>query len=363
MSSNGSAPTVLIVDDSSLIRNVVRDVLESDGWRVVGEAVDGFEAIAQVHEFQPDLVTLDIEMPKLGGIDTLGYIMSESPRPVVMLSAFDEHGGADLTIKALELGAVDFVRKPSWAEQLDEATLRERLITAARGALDGNLRALQSPGRLERAWRGDSALRPMPAAQENRGARHIIVIAASTGGPRALNDLMQDLSLAEDSAVVIVQHMPSGFTDSLARRLDQIGRAPVREARDGEVIRAGHVYVAPGGRHLRLEGGSGSATVQLNDGPPRHGVRPCADETLQSASAVFGDRTISVVLTGMGRDGATGSQSVREVGGLVMVQTPRSCVVAGMPSAVLASVAVDLVADPGEIGRSLRRFARVGGVT
>jgi two-component system chemotaxis response regulator CheB len=288
-------------------------------------------------------------MPGLGGLDTLGQLMRRSPRPVVMLSAHDERDGADLTIRALELGAVDFVRKPSWDDRVDEPTLRSRLVQAARGALTGNLAPLLPALRgASMATGPDGAQSQLPndGAAPSRAAARVVVIGASTGGPRALSELLPALPPLDDAAIVIVQHMPPGFTESLARRLAQLTGRPVREARHGERLDARMTYVAAGGRHVRFtRDPAGAAWIALDDSAVVHGVRPSIDVTLESAVAVLGTGVVAVVLTGMGRDGAAGCEAIRRAGGRVVVQSPASCVVSGMPRATLARAGADVVAD------------------
>ncbi|MGQ0647101.1 MAG: chemotaxis-specific protein-glutamate methyltransferase CheB [Gemmatimonadaceae bacterium] len=351
---------MLIVDDSPLIRRVVRDALADTGdLVVVGEAADGLEAIQRVHELNPDLVTLDIDMPAMGGLDALGYIMSECPRPVVVLSGHEPKQGGDLTIRALELGAVDFVRKPSWAEALDVETLCRRLLQALREAALGHVRQLVPTVPPMRDWRVESrGLSETPPRLTRRGpARRVIGVAASTGGPKTLAELIPRLPPDVDAAVVIVQHMPAGFTASLARRLHELGPRPVEEVRHGSVLMSGCVYIAPGGVHTTVgRGDAATVTFRLDDTPAVHGVRPAADLTFRSLAETFGSRAVIVVLTGMGRDGAAGAAAVRSAGGHVLVQDPETCVVSGMGQAVLAAGAADAVLALEDLPEALRRL-------
>ncbi len=329
-----SKPTVLVVDDSALMRRVITELItESDEFTVVGTARNGHEAIARVHALNPDLVTLDIEMPELDGLQALGYIMSELPRPVVMLSAAETMDGRDATLHALDLGAVDFVRKPSGPISLDLAVVGERLRSALRAAQQANVRGLQMlrPGRAPRAPR-----------RAGRSPARAVAIAASTGGPRALTQVLPGLPASLDAAVLVVQHMPAGFTRSLAARLDAIGPLPVREAEAGQPVEAGHVYVAPGGFHMRVTA-DGDPTIALDDSPPVWGVRPAADPLFRSVAEVFGDRSVGVVLTGMGRDGADGLRVIRAAGGRAIVQDRESSIIYGMPQAALQLAGADRV--------------------
>lgn len=334
MSSN---PTVLVVDDSALMRRMISELIaESGEFAVIGTARNGKEAIARVRALAPDIVTLDIEMPELDGLGALESIMSEAPRLVVMLSAAETVNGRDATLRALELGAVDFVRKPSGAISVDLPRIGERLLAALRAARQANLRALGAvaPRRVP----------PRAAAPRGPGAAAwAVAIAASTGGPRALTVVLPALPRTLDAAVFVVQHMPAGFTKSLAQRLDAVGPLPAHEAERGQVVQAGHVYVAPGGVHMRVAEGA-EPTIALDDTPPLWGVRPAADPLFASVAHVFGGRAVGVVLTGMGRDGADGLHAIREAGGRAVVQDRETSTIYGMPQAALHLAGADRVA-------------------
>ncbi len=333
-----SKPSVLVVDDSALMRRVIAElVTESEEFTVVGVARNGREAIARVQALNPDLVTLDIEMPEMDGLQALAQIMRDAPRPVVMLSGAETMDGRDAALRALELGAVDFVRKPSGPISLDLAVVGERLRGALRAAAQANLRGLQTPVRSPGAPRRGPG---RPAASRPTRA---VAIAASTGGPRALTQVLPGLPAALDAAVFVVQHMPAGFTRSLAQRLDAMGPLPVHEAEAGQVVRSGHVYVAPGGKHMRVADDA-QPVIVLDETPPVWGVRPAADPLFRSVAAVFGDRCVGVVLTGMGRDGADGLRAIRDAGGRRVVQDRDSSIIYGMPHAALEAAGADRVA-------------------
>ena len=338
--------TVLVVDDSAFMRRMVSDLIAADPrFRVVGVARDGRAALAAVHRLDPDIVTMDVEMPTLDGLAALGYIMSEAPRPVVMLSAAGAGDGADLTLRALELGAVDFVRKPSGPISLDLERVRERLFAALEAASCVNLRGVPMLARP-----------PVPGsavARPPRPAHAAVVVAASTGGPRALAELIPQLAATLDAAVLVAQHMPRGFTRSLAERLDGMSALRVSEAVHGEPIERDHVYIAPGGSHLVVALEAGVPVARLDDGPPLWGVRPSADPLFRSAAAAFGRQTVGVVLTGMGRDGADGLQAVRAAGGLALVQDEASAIVFGMPRAALAQGGADQVVPLHDMARAV----------
>lgn len=352
-------PTVLVVDDSAVVRRVIADLLNTSGeFAVVGTAADGLDAIRQVHALDPQLVTLDVQMPELDGLQVLGYIMSECPRPVVMLSALDAPGGGDLTMRALELGAVDFVQKPQRDEGLDVAALSERLVASLRAALGSNPRAasvLARPRFALKAARFDAA-----------PAEYVVAITASTGGPRALAELIPALPTGLGAAVLVVQHMPRGFTESLARRLDRLSPFRVAEGRDGELILADSVLIAPGGRHMVTTVSDRGARVTLHDDLPRWGMRPSADPLFESVARDFGARAMGIVLTGMGRDGAEGLRLLRAAGAYAIVQDRASSVVFGMPLFAQRHAGADAVASlrdiPGIVARRLAR-KREGHVT
>ena len=340
--------SVLVVDDSAFMRKVITEMIDAcEGFHVVGTARNGLEALKQVHALDPHIVTLDIEMPELDGIQTLGYIMSETPRPVIMLSA---GGGSadDLTIRALELGAVEFVRKPSGPISLDLAVVREQLVAALRAATQVNLRGV---GMLARP----RAAAPSSGERTPFGATRAVVIAASTGGPRALAEVIPALPRDLGAAVLVVQHMPAGFTTSLAQRLDLLSPLPVAEAADGQGIVHDRVYLARGGYHMRAERGERGLppVIRLDTSAPVHGVRPAADPLFRSAVETFGDEVVGVVLTGMGRDGATGLRLIRESGGLGIVQDRATSTIFGMPQAAFAAAGAERVVPLGEIAASI----------
>ena len=329
--------SVLVVDDSAFMRKVVGDMITSlEGFRVCGTARNGVDALEKIHALNPDIVTLDIEMPELDGLQALGYIMSETPRPVVMLSAAETVNGIDATIRALELGAVDFIRKPSGAVSLDIERVKDRLHDALRAATHVNLA-------------GTAVLARAPVKPRDRlsgasgGAQLCVAIATSTGGPRALADVIPRLPRDLPAAVMVVQHMPSGFTRSLAARLDSMSQLPVCEVDESMPIRPGRVYVAPGGHHMRVQTSGGVARAVLDDSPPVWGVRPAADPLFRSVAQAFGSASVGVVLTGMGRDGAEGLVAIREAGGGAIVQDEATATITGMPHAAAQLAGADRV--------------------
>ncbi len=336
--SSDTPHSVLVVDDSSFMRRLIAQIIESSPqFSVVGTARNGLEALKQIHALDPDLVTLDVEMPELNGVDTLGYIMSETPRPVVMLSAGGTDGAAQLTLRCLELGAVDFVRKPSGPISLNLETVSDTLLAALRAATQVNLRgvALLARPRL---------VKHAPYSAPTIGASHVVVLAASTGGPRALAEVIPALPASLRAAVLVVQHMPAGFTRSLASRLDSMSDLRVHEAAHGEELQHGHVYLAPGGLHMRVAGEGATTRIALDDGPTVWGVRPAADPLFVSVAERFGRRSVGVVLTGMGKDGAEGLRRIRESGGRSVVQDRATSIIYGMPQMAMQRAGADVEA-------------------
>ncbi|MEP6689649.1 MAG: chemotaxis response regulator protein-glutamate methylesterase [Gemmatimonadaceae bacterium] len=324
--------TVLVVDDSAFMRKLIAEMIDGSGeFRVVGTARDGNDALRAIRALEPRIVTLDIEMPRMNGLEALRRIMSDAPRPVVMLSAAARNTGDELVIRALELGAVDFVCKPGGAISLELASVRQQLHVALRAAAEVNMRGV---GATVRRRIGTASCRVRP---ERWGATRVLAIAASTGGPRALAELLPALPGDLGAAVLVVQHMPPGFTHTLAARLDQLCHLPVTEACDGEPLRANHVYVAPGGAHMRARVANGSAVVALDQSPPVWGVRPSADPLFRSVPDLFGAAGVGIVLTGMGRDGAAGLRAISDAGGAGIAQDRATSVIYGMPHAALAA--------------------------
>ena len=335
--------SVLVVDDSAFMRKVIGELIDGlDGFRVAGTARNGLDAIERIAVLNPDIVTLDVDMPELDGIQALGYIMSECPRPVVMLSGASAADGFDPVIRALELGAVDFVRKPSGPISLDLEVVRRRLEQALCAAREWNLHGVPILARPRLAER-------VPPRAPTGGATRLVCIASSTGGPRALCDVIPRLSAQLDAAVVVVQHMPAGFTRSLAQRLDGLSPLAVSEAEDGAVLTHGEVLLAPGGRHLRLDASDRGPVVRLDDAPPVWGVRPAADPCFLDAARLFGACAVAVVLTGMGRDGADGVRAILDAGGDAVAQDRGTSVIYGMPMAAVAIGGATRIVPLGDI--------------
>lgn len=317
---------VLIVDDSTFVRRALTRILGSaKDIEVVGSAADGVEGIDQVKLLKPDVVTLDIKMPRMGGLEALRHIMEETPTPVLLLSSLTAEG-ADITLRGLELGAMDFVDKSAAQGAMNLSNLTEELVAKIR-ALAGvpySRLLARRPGE------------PRIAVELEPHAHRIeaVVIGTSTGGPTALQAIIPRLPETLSSAVLVVQHMPIGFTRSLSERLNARSLLAVHEAEDGEPIVSGRVYVAPAGTHMKVRG-SHQPRVWLDEEPRGTLHRPSVDVLMSSVAGVYKEKTLGVVLTGMGSDGVEGLRAIRAAGGRTFAESEETCVIYGMPKAAV----------------------------
>lgn len=330
---------VLIVDDSAVTRQVVKDILEGDpGIEVVGIAGDPFFAEPKIEKLKPDVITLDIEMPRMNGITFLDKLMKTNPVPVVMLSAHTDRHATE-TIRALELGAVDFITKPKVNIAQGIESLREEIITKIKAAAKANIRKKSDRPAVLPKHSVDEVIKP-DRATGPKPNDNVIVLGASTGGTVAINDLLQ-LMPVDSPGIVIVQHMPEKFTKAYADRINGLVDLTVKEAEDGDRVRRGLVLIAPGGKHMLLQRDGKGFYVQIKDGPPVNRHKPSVDVLFRSAANSAGKKAIGVILTGMGSDGARGMLELKEAGAFNIAQSKESCVVFGMPKAAIEMGAVD----------------------
>jgi two-component system chemotaxis response regulator CheB len=376
---------VVVVDDSALVRSLLTEIINRQpDMECVGAAADPLVAREMIRNLNPDVITLDVEMPRMDGLDFLSRLMRLRPMPVVMVSTLTERG-AEVTLRALELGALDFVAKPKIGitdglKQLAE-DITEKIRTASKAhirrvvvqpvaALPQTTSALGSAAAALHAETARSAP-PRPAAAPERPApssigrlstEKIIFIGASTGGTEATKDVLIHLP-ADCPAVMITQHMPPGFTKSYAARLDSLCRIRVAEARDGERVLPGHAYIAPGGFHLSVERSGANYIARVTDGDPVNRHKPSVEVLFNSAARVVGPNALAVMLTGMGADGAKAMRAMRDAGSFNIAQDEASCVVFGMPKEAIAHGAAHEVLSLNRIAaRLIERLRSAGGI-
>lgn len=351
---------VLVVDDSVVVRKLVSDVVNADpDLEVCGTASNGRIALQKVTQLAPDLVTLDVEMPDMNGIEALTALRETHPNlPVVMFSTLTERG-ARVTLDALMRGANDYVTKPANVGGVRES------MEAVRAQLVPKLRALtgaDAPARPARPARTErpAARSPRAAPQRKPGEIDLVVVGVSTGGPNALADVVPRLPKSLAAPVVIVQHMPPVFTGLLATRLDGRSELRVAEGAAGAPLRPGELWVAPGDEHLLVERVPTGLQLAINHGPPENSCRPAADVLFRSAAAATGDRTLALVLTGMGQDGLRGAEAIHEAGGVVLAQDQATSVVWGMPGAVVNAGIADEELPLNQVADAVTRWVGTG---
>jgi two-component system, chemotaxis family, protein-glutamate methylesterase/glutaminase len=332
---NSKKIRVLVVDDSAFVRRAIIRMLEGKrDIQVIDVASDGEMALDLTKKLRPDVVTLDVKMPVMDGLKALERIMKECPTPVVMLSSLTEKGGEN-TLKALELGAVDFIDKSSSGGSMDIAAIAEELTSKIQIAAQVDVVKLQLR----------TGMREHPSSTTktplNSFNTDIVLIGTSTGGPPALQAILSKIPEDFPCPILIVQHMPVGFTASLAERLNRISPISVKEATDGELIVPGQAYIAPAGKHLKIKRSRKELHVWLDMSPEEALHRPSVDALFESAAAVCEDKCLAVVLTGMGRDGSIGAQALKKAGARVVAESEETSTVFGMPKAVIESVKVD----------------------
>ncbi|MDK9757364.1 chemotaxis response regulator protein-glutamate methylesterase [Vibrio sp. D173a] len=341
---------VLVVDDSSFFRRRVSEIINSESrLEVIDVAVNGREAVEKAKTLKPDVITMDIEMPVMDGITAVREIMAASPTPILMFSSLT-HDGAKATLDALDAGALDFLPKKfeDIARNRDEAVslLQQRVIQIASkrafmrrpiarpaaAATSSTARPLTSRTATPTA---SAPSRPMAAKFRASGKKYqLTAIGTSTGGPVALQKILTRLPVNYPHPIVLIQHMPATFTAAFASRLNTLCKIQVKEAQDGDVLQAGVAYLAPGGKQMMVDGRAGAARLRIIDGGDRMNYKPCVDVTFGSAAKVYGDKVLSMVLTGMGADGREGARMLKSAGSTIWAQDEESCVVYGMPQAV-----------------------------
>jgi len=344
---------VVVVDDSALVRGLLAEIINREpDMECVGVAADPIVAREVIRRLDPDVITLDVEMPRMDGIDFLARLMRLKPTPVVMVSTLTERG-ADVTLRALELGAIDFVAKP-------KIGVSDGLRQLA-GDITDKIR-IAATARMQRAPTAVSAARDVrPAPLGRLSTEKIVFIGASTGGTEATRELLMNLP-PDAPAVMITQHMPAGFTKGYAARLDTLCSIAVKEAHEGERILPGHAYIAPGGLHLSVGRSGANYVARLSDADPVNRHRPSVETLFLSAASVVGPNALGVMLTGMGSDGATAMKVMRDAGAWNLAQDEASCVVFGMPKAAIASGAVHEVLPLAQIApRLLERLRSTAG--
>ncbi len=343
---------VLIIDDSASVRQAMTALLSADPEiEVIGAASDPFSAARMMQEEAPDVITLDVEMPRMDGITFLRKLMAQRPMPVVMCSSLTE-AGSETLMQALEAGAVDVILKPKIgvADHLTESA--ERICDAVKGAAKARLGARRPSMVVEKKLTADAVLAPPSHRAMAKTTEVVACLGASTGGTESLREVLQALP-ANAPGIVIVQHMPAGFTASFAKRLNTLCEVEVKEAQDGDPVLRGHVLIAPGDRHMLLERQGARYYVSVRDGPAVSRHRPSVDVLFRSAARSAGANAIGVIMTGMGDDGAQGLSEMREAGAMTIAQDEATSVVFGMPREAIRRGAAQKVAPLGDLAREI----------
>ncbi len=342
---------VLVTDDSALMRKKISDLINSDPeCETIATARNGEEALKVISTLKPDVVTLDLEMPKLDGVTALKYIMSEWPTPVVILTGYSKYQGKE-TIRCLEYGAVDLVMKPDGPVSVGLEPIREELLAKIKAAAQASLHILRP-----KFFESRSQEKKLTSLLQT--STKVVAIASSTGGPRALVEVLPKLPAALTAGILVIQHMPGGFTRSMAERLSQECAISVKEAEDGEPLKEGAAYIAPGGFHMKVASDHQSPILKLEKGPAGHGLSPSADLAMKSLAPLFGNKSMGVVLTGMGNDGVEGLREIKRYGGFTVAQDRRTSIVYGMPKAAVDANVVDRVVAIDQVADEIIQWAK-----
>jgi two-component system chemotaxis response regulator CheB len=349
---------VLIVDDSALVRRILTEVLSADpAIEVVGTASDAYVARERIKQLNPDVITLDVEMPKMDGVTFLRNLMRLRPMPVVMVSSLTEHG-AEVTLDALAVGAVDYLPKPKIDIAATLTDYADELRAKIRSASTARVRPYTGVSGSSVAPRlgVDAVIAKTPVRRQLRTTDRIIAIGASTGGTEAIKEVLVQLP-ADTPGIVITQHIPKAFSTPFARRMDACCQMTVCEAQDGQGILAGHVYIAPGDKHLLVQRDGARYVCKLDDGPPVNRHKPSVDVLFRSVAQQAGRNAVGVILTGMGKDGAVGLKEMREAGSPTIAQDEATSVVWGMPGEAVALAAAAEVLPLGQVSSRLSALA------
>lgn len=358
---------LLIVDDSAFMRKLIGDFFkDSNVIEVVGIARNGNDAIRKIKALKPDVVTLDVEMPEMNGLDALKQIMAEMPVAVVMLSSTTQKG-TEITLQAMGYGAVDFVAKPSGTISLDLHKIKDELVAKVENAANISISKLnKAPQKVaattsilpERKTDINKTISPKKVTNWSKTTKKMVLIGTSTGGPRALQEVITKLPKDMQAPVLIVQHMPAGFTKSLAERLNQLAEIEVKEAENGDIIRNGHAYIAPGGYHMKIQKIGSTYSILLdNEEAPRAGHRPAVDVLFENNSLYNDFDKIAVIMTGMGSDGSKGLVQLKSNGNVVgIAESAESCIVYGMPKAAVETKLVNEVVDLENIAKAITHY-------
>ncbi|SKA94185.1 two-component system, chemotaxis family, response regulator CheB [Paucidesulfovibrio gracilis DSM 16080] len=342
---------VLVVDDSAFMRKAISTMLENDsGIRVVGMARDGEEGLELTRKLNPDVITMDIEMPRMDGLTALRHVMMEMPRPVLMVSSLTTEGAQD-TLRAMELGAVDYIPKQLSRVSLDIIKIEDDLIAKVKSV--ARRKVFRPSARPRPVTAKTEVTKPAPSVSRLAVRRDVIAVGVSTGGPPAVQSILSALPKNFPAGIVIAQHMPMAFTGPFAQRLDGVCNIRVKEAEHGETFMPGTAYIAPGGRHTTLKQRVSHIELQVGDQPSDALYKPSANVLLESVAEAVGRRGLGVILTGMGNDGCEGIARLRERGGRALTQSDETCVVYGMPKAVVEAGLSDQVVDLDDMPRVL----------
>lgn len=348
---------VLVVDDSALMRSVICDIINSDErFQVVDRAVDGLDALGLLSRKSYDVVILDVNMPRMNGLELLKELQDRKISARVVMASTDTREGAKITLDALDLGAIDFIHKPNDVKECREGTFSKKLIHILETVCESREISFAEPQEDVDAVK-ETQRKLLELASKSSKAikdKQIVCIASSTGGPKALHEVIPFIPANLKAPVVIVQHMPQGFTQSLAERLDSLSECSVTEAEEGMVLENGHVYIARGGRHLNVNSNAGKFVINYSDEPAREGVKPCANYMFESVGTGIADRVVCVVLTGMGADGTKGIENLKKTKKTyVITQNEETCTVYGMPKAAFTAGLSDIQVPLKEVAQEI----------